>query len=245
MSSRTAPLPRAIVIGASSGIGRALAQALAAHGYAVGLAARRLELLTALQQQLGPHSRVKQIDVTDTARSMDQFRELVEDLGGADLVVVNAGFGQVNPPLDWAVEEQTIRVNVHGFAAITNAAMHYFLAQGRGQLVGISSVAAVRGRPEAPAYSASKAFMSSYLDGLRQRVFRLGLPITVTEIRPGFVDTALGQSPRRFWVASPELAARQILQAIRRRKKRAYVKRRWILVAWLMRWLPDWIYDRL
>ena len=238
-------MQKAIVIGASSGIGRALARVLAANGYAVGLAARRLPLLAELQQEIGPHARVKQIDVTDTARAMTQLGELIEELQGVDLIVLNSGFGQINPALDWPAEDETIRVNVHGFAAMANVAMRYFIGRGQGHLVGISSVAALRGYHETPAYGASKAFMSIYLDSLRQKAFRLGLPIAVSEIRPGFVDTAMVQTPHRFWVASPEVAARQMFRDITRRKSRCYVTRRWIFIAWLMKIVPDWIYYRL
>jgi short-subunit dehydrogenase len=238
-------MQKAIVMGASSGIGRALARVLAANGYTVGLAARRLPLLVELQEEIGPAARVKQIDVTDTAQAMIQLGAFIEELQGVDLIVLSSGFGQINPALDWGAEEQTIRVNVQGFAAMANVAMRYFIGQGRGHLVGISSVAALRGHHAAPAYGASKAFISTYLDSLRQKAFRLGLPIAVTEIRPGFVDTAMGQSPQRFWVASPEVAARQMFRDIARRRKCTYVTRRWVLVAWLMKIAPNWLYDRL
>ena len=235
----------AIIIGASSGIGQALAQVLAADGYVVGLAARRAHLLAELQQELGDRAQARCLDVADVPRAMTALTEWIVELRGVDLVVLNACLGHSNPDLRWDWEDETIRVNVHGIAALANVAMRYFIARGAGHLVGISSVAGVRGNSRAPAYCASKAFLSAYLDSLRYRVWRLGLPIAVTDIRPGFVDTAMGQSPHRFWVSSPAVAAQQIYAAIRRRKHRAYVTRRWILVAGLMRWLPDWLYRRL
>ena len=240
------PVRNAIVVGASSGIGRALALRLARDGWTLGLTGRRLRLLEELRDEIGAGARVKEMDVADTARAMAALQELIAEMGGADLVVLNAGTGAVNPDLAWEREEPAIRVNAHGFAGLANVAMRHFLARGRGHLVGISSLNALRGSRYAPAYSASKAFVSNYLEALWYHVARLGLPIAVTDVQPGFVDTAMtrGQS-RKFWVASPEQAADGIVEAIRRRRKRAVVTRRWIAVAWLMRVLPHWAYRRI
>lgn len=237
-------MPKAIIIGASSGIGRALARRLAREGYELGLAARRLPLLVELQQEIGPAARVKQMDVSDPEQAMRLLAELIDQMGGVDLVIVNAGVGRVNPELDWQAEKQTIDVNVRGFTAMVNVAMRHFLQQGRGHLVGISSVAALRGNRLAPAYGASKAFISHYLEGMRCKTIQLGLPITVTDIQPGWVDTALAQGATLFWVASPEVAADQIFAAIRRKKRHAYVTRRWRLIAWLLKVAPDWAFCR-
>jgi short-subunit dehydrogenase len=236
----------AIVIGASSGIGRALALRLARAGWTLGLTGRRVALLERLRDEIGGGARVQEMDVADTATAMARLEELIAAMGGADLVVVNAGTGSVNPGLDWALEEPAILVNVHGFAAMAGVAMRHFLARGRGHLVGISSVSALRGSRYAPAYSASKAFVSNYLESLWCYAAHAGLPIAVTDIQPGFVDTDMvrGQS-RMFWIASPEKVADQIHDAIRRRRKRAVVTRRWIVLAWLMRVLPDRVYRRI
>lgn len=238
-------MKKAIVVGASSGIGRALARILAQEGYGVGLMARRLPLLLELQQDLGPHAFVSQTDVADPVDAMSRFCELVRGMGGIDLVVISAGTGFINNDLEWSKENETIAVNVTGFTAMANAAMHCFLEQGSGHLVNVSSIAALRGDGSAPAYSASKAFESIYLEGLRQKVDALRLPITITDIQPGFVRTAMAQGRGLFWVASPEKAARQIYQAIRRRRKHAYVTRRWRLIAWLVKCLPDSLLLRL
>lgn len=238
-------MKQAILIGASSGIGRELAKVLVREGYVVGIAARRVPLLQELQQELGERALVKRMDVADVLRAMDDLSTWLKELGDVELVVLNAGLGHTNPDLRWDWEDETIRVNVQGIAALANVAMRHFIQYGAGHLVGISSVAGVRGNSRAPAYCASKAFLSTYLDSLRYRAWRLGLRIAVTDVRPGFVDTAMGQSPQRFWVASPELAAEQIYKAILRRKHRVYVTRRWMLVAWLMQLLPDCLYRRL
>ena len=236
---------KAIVVGASSGIGRALAVELARNGYAVGLMSRRTALLEQLQAELGPTARVQTGDVSQPDTAMPALEKLIQEMGGVDLVVLNAGTGHVNPDLKWEMEQETIAVNSLGFAALATVAFNYFTKQGRGHLVGISSVAALLANSRAPAYSASKAFASNYLAGLRCRALRAGLPIVVTDIKPGFVDTAMGQSPGRFWVASPEKAAAQIMDAIRRRAAHAYITRRWRLIAWLFKTLPEFILRRV
>ena len=156
----------AIVVGASSGIGRALALRLARDGWTLGLAGRRVGLLESLREEIGAGARVQEMDVADVPAARAGLETLITEMGGADLVVVNAGTGSVNPDLAWELEEPAIRVNALGFAAMANVAMRHFLARGRGHLVGISSLNGLRGSRHAPAYSASKAFVSNYLEGL-------------------------------------------------------------------------------
>ena len=235
----------AIIVGASSGIGRALSVALARDGYRIGVLARRTELLTQLQTELASLCTIKTADVSQPELAMPLLQELIDELGDVDLFIINAGIGFDNPALDWEPERATIGVNVLGFAAMANVAAKYLETRGSGHIAGISSVAALRGIGVAPAYSASKAFMSTYLQALRYRFKKMNLPVVVTDVLPGFVDTSMGKSPKRFWVASPEIAARQIVAAIRSRRSRVYVTRRWRLVGWLMRIVPDAIYSRL
>jgi len=166
-------------------------------------------------------------------------------MGSIDLIIISAGTGFINPELDWDKENETIAVNVAGFTAIANVAIHYFLKNGAGHLVNISSIAALRGSGSTPAYNASKAFESIYMDGLRHKIAKLHLPITITDIQPGFVDTAMAQGEGLFWVASPDEAAKQIYQAIKRKKKHAYITKRWRLIAWFFKFAPDRIYHRL
>ncbi len=135
-------------------------------------------------------------------------------------------------------------VNVRGFMSAAQVTMRHFLSRGRGHLVGISSIAALRGNPAA-AYAASKAFQSVYLDGLRAVARRSGKPIVVTEVQPGGVDTVMLKPDRplpavvrRLFVASPEKAARQILRAVQKRKKHAYITRRYAPVAFILKLLP-------
>ena len=237
-------MKKAIVIGATSGMGRELAKILAEHEYAVGLVGRRIALLRELQAEIGVQSHVKSFDIS-SEEAMSLLEELIQEMKGIELVVISAGCGFINPDLDFAKEKETIAVNVSGFAAMANVAFKHFVEQGAGHIVGISSVAALRGSGQAPAYNASKAFVSNYLEGLRQKAHQLGLPITVTEIQPGFVDTAMAQGEGLFWMASPSKAASQIYLAIAHKRNHAYVTRRWRLIAWLLKMIPGRLYNKM
>lgn len=237
-------MKKAIIIGATSGIGRELARLMAGCGYTVGIAGRRLELLQELQREFPGQMHIKRIDVTQPA-AMGQLKELISEMGGTDLVVISSGTGFVNKDLEWGKEKETIDVNVTGFAAMANVSFEHFRAAGAGQLVGISSIAAIRGSGEGPAYNATKAFVSNYLEGLRQNAAKAGLPITVTCIEPGLVDTAMAKGEGLFWVAPPQKAARQIFKAIEAKKMHAYVTKRWRLIAWLLKCLPARLYCKI
>ncbi len=237
---------RAIVIGGSSGIGRALVRELHAQGYRVGVGARRYPLLEDLRSQLSEDLAIQQVDVADRNTALQALDRLVAELGGLDIIIVAAGVGGEHGGMQWENQQHIIDVNVSGLTAILNWAYHYFSERGRGHIVAISSVLAVRGNRHSPAYSASKAFASHYLQGLRQRVHREKKPMLITDIRPGFVDTEMVQGRKdMFWVTSPEKAAKLIFHAVQKQKSCAYITGRWRLVAWLMRLLPERLYKRL
>ena len=238
-SSRTA-----VIVGASSGIGEALAHQLNREGWRLALLARRLDRLEAMRQTLAPETVVRSFDVTH-GDAATIFEEVLDELHGVDLVIISAGTGHLNRDLDPELDSDTVTVNVLGFMTIAQVAMRYFLRRGRGHLVGISSVAALRGVGDAAAYSASKAFQSIYLDGLRDLTRHRGLPIAVTEVQPGFVDTAMMKTERPLpavarWllVASPDRAAQQIVRAVRKRAKHVYITRRYGLIAFVLKLLP-------
>jgi len=150
-------MPAAIIVGASTGIGRALARELASRGYALGLVARRQELLQQLASELPSNSVIDVVDVTHLEETTGKLTAMFEKLGDIDLFIYNSGIGRENPPLDLTPELDTIRVNVVGFANAMNVAVRVMERQGHGHLVGISSIASFRGGPVAPAYGASKA----------------------------------------------------------------------------------------
>lgn len=234
---------RAIVVGASSGIGAALARRLAADGYEVGLCARRRDRLTELGDELPTKAYVARMDVTDTADAREGFAELADAMGSVDLVVLSAGVGYENRELDPEQELNTVATNALGFTAVAVGAMELFERQGYGHLVGISSLAAHFASGATASYNASKAFVSTYCDGLRYRARGLDAEVDVTTIEPGFVDTDLAGGD--LWLCSPETAADQILAAVSRGRRHAYVTRRWRLVAWLLALMPDAVRARL
>lgn len=238
-------MKKAIVIGASSGIGKELALRLARAGYAVGLMARRVPLLESLQKEIPTQTYVGSIDLSKPEEAVKQAQSMIDRMGGMDLMVISSGTGSINYDLHWEKEKQTILVNVEGFCALAGLAFNTFKKEGHGHLVGISSIAALRGSNHAPAYHASKAFMSNYLEGLRKKAFQEKLAIDVTDVRPGYVDTPMALGDHKFWVAPPQKAAEQIYNAIQKKKEVVYITKRWSLIAYVMKVVPFWIYKRV
>ncbi|MCE1246151.1 MAG: SDR family NAD(P)-dependent oxidoreductase [Firmicutes bacterium] len=236
---------KAVIIGATSGIGKALAEILLEKGYMVGLTGRRTELAEDLKNKYPGRAFVSFMDVKNTAESPVQLKKLIDEIGGMDLFVYSSGVGNINPDLSFELEQEAVEINVTGFINLTTAAAEYFRKQGSGHIVGISSVASLRGSAEGPAYNATKAFMSNWLEGVRIKFFKAGLPVTVTEILPGLTDTAMAKGEGLFWVEPVEKVAGEIYQAIIKRKHRATVTKRWALIAFLIKWMPDWIYRKL
>jgi short-subunit dehydrogenase len=237
-------MQKIIIIGATSGIGRELARIYAGEGHLVGVSGRRQDLLYSLQLEFPNHVVTECFDVT-TPQSITHVQSLIHKLGGLDLLIYNAGYGDVSDALDWEIDRQTVEINVNGFISIVHYTFQYFVAHGGGQLATTSSIASIRGNSQAPAYSASKAFQSVYFEGLHMKAKKAGWPIYVSDIQPGFVDTKMARGEGRFWVASPEKAAYQIVEALRKKKWRVYITRRWWLVAKLAKWMPDFVYHRI
>jgi short-subunit dehydrogenase len=238
-------MKKAIVIGASSGIGKELAIVLANNGYEIGLMARKTEVLQVVKNEISTKSHVGHIDLSKVPDAIEKLRHMIQKMQGVDLIVINAGIGFLNPELDWKKEQQTLDVNVYGFCALAGEVYKFFAKQGDGHLVGISSIGALRGSPVAPSYNASKAFMSNYLEGLRKKAFQEELPVIITDIKPGFVDTDMAKGEGKFWVATPQKAAEQIFSAVSKQKQHAYITRRWRLIGWALKLMPDWIYQRM
>ncbi|SNB46859.1 SDR family NAD(P)-dependent oxidoreductase [Geobacter sp. DSM 9736] len=238
-------MKNSIIVGASSGIGRELAHALAAKGHTVGLASRRTDALEALQKEIPRKTYVRQIDLAEPEKAMDSLRELITEMGGMELVVISSGISFHNPDLMWESELDTINVNVVGFTAMATAAFRYFCEKGGGHIVGISSFRALRGGWSSPAYNASKAYVSNYLEGLRIKAKKLGKDIRISDIRPGLVATPMIGKKEGMLVASAKKAADQIAEAIEKKEPVAYVTKRYRLIAALMRNMPDSVYSRL
>lgn len=228
----------ALVVGASSGIGKAIAEHLLARGWTVGVTSRKRENLDEMVSKWGNRAVATAIDVDDPEDARKGLTALANDLGGVHLWVLNAGTGILNRDFAWEPERQTIATNVMGFAAMTDVAVHHCIARGEGRIVGISSVAKKRGHPFTASYSGSKAFVSLYLDGVRQYLRRAAPKASVTEAAPGYIDTPLQQFDEAFWVVSAETAAKQIVAAALARRKHAYVPRRWAIIAALLSLMP-------
>jgi len=238
-------MKKAIVVGASSGIGHQLAILLAANGYKVGITGRRDQLLLNLQSTNPEQFVVSVFDATDVENIPQYLNQLSKELGGLDLLVLSSGTGKVNEALDAKIEQDTNALNVAGFSAIAGWAFDFFQKQAFGHFAAITSIAGIRGSRQAPSYFASKAYQISYLEGLRQKAKHTRLPIYITDIRPGFVDTAMAAGENLFWIASVEKAASQIYKAIEHKRDVVYVTKRWRLIGFLFWILPKFIHKRL
>jgi len=246
-----APRKRAILIGASSGIGAALAKQLASEGWTLALLARRANLLTALcseiNQQAGEVRATAYVhDVNHTDEVPTLLGRIVADLGGLDLFVYNTGINLIveRAEFDFEKDAQMTTVNYIGALAWLNPVAAMFQSAHGGTIVGIGSVAGDRGRVGAPGYNASKAALHSYLESLRNRLTRYG--VHVLTVKPGFVDTDMVKaSPRKFLVISAEKAAASITSAIRHRKQTLYTPWFWSWLMLVVRHIPSVVFRRL
>lgn len=162
-----------------------------------------------------------------------------------DLAIMCSGTGNINATLDYDVERPTIDTNIVGWTFAIDMFYHIFEQQGNGHLVAITSAGGLRGEPMAPAYSATKAYQINYMEALRKKAYKSGIQITVTDIRPGLVNTAMAKGEGLFWVMPVEKVASQIIAAIRKKKSKAYVTKRWHILAILNKNLPYWLYKRM
>ncbi len=243
--------PVALVTGASTGIGAALARELARRGYAVGLVARRGELLETLAQELvtgGGRAAWASADVTDRESTEAAVTQIAGTLGPIDLLVANAGGSEPSPaqkvPVDAAI--RVMQLNYFGVLHAVGAVLPTMLARGAGHLAVVSSVASFRGMPTHGAYCASKAAVSTLFESFR--IDLAGSGIAVTTIHPGFVATPLTEKNRHPmpFLMSAERAARIIADGLARR--RTDVTFPWqlrVLMGWMLRWTPAWIWDRV
>lgn len=243
-------MKKAIVVGASSGIGAAIARALLASGADVALVARRAPELESLAASFGEERRRARTyvhDVTLFEETAPLFERIVSDLGGLDTLVYAAGVMPKIEEGEYAFDKdrQMIEVNLLGAMAWMNLAAARFEAARGGTIVGISSIAGERGRRANPAYCTSKAALTTYLESLRNRLARYG--VNVVTIKPGFVDTAMTRGMKGlFWLVSPERAASQSLALARRGVgASAFVPARWALVAMIIRAIPSFVFRRM
>ncbi len=227
-------------MGASSGIGLEVAKMLMQQGWAVGVAARRVELL----QDLGAAA-VERIDVT-ADDATEALQRLITKLGGMDLYFHSSGIGKQNRELAADIELATVQTNGIGFTRMIGEAYRYFAKQGSGHIAAITSIAGTKGLGPAPAYSATKAMQNVYLQALEQQACSRGLDIRFTDIRPGFVDTALLAGNFHYpLMLRPEKVAREIVSAINHRRHIRVIDWKYRVLTALWRRIPRWVWRRI
>lgn len=234
-----------VIIGATSGIGKALFEKYASEDNRIGIIGRRANLLDELCQTYPSKTIIAKADITIMEEIEQAINALHKDLGHIDLAIVCAGIGEINATLDYAVERPTIDTNVVGWTFVIDMLYHIFERQGCGYLVAITSAGGLRGEPMAPAYSATKAYQINYIEALRKKAYKSGIQITVSDIRPGLVDTAMAKGEGLFWVMPVEKVASQIIAAIRKKNSIAYVTKRWHILAIINKFLPFGLYKRM
>lgn len=238
-------MKRAVIVGATSGLGLEVARLLLERGWSIGVAGRRVEMLEQLRAVAPDRVCVHAIDVTQDD-APDRLHALIDDLGGMDLYFHSSGIGRQNPDLDPSIELSTVRTNGEGFVRMVTAAYRYFRTQGHGHIAAITSVAGTRGMGAAAAYSATKRFQRTYLDALAQLAHREGLRLHITDIRPGFVRTALLNPEVRYpMLMEPAPVARRIVDAVERRRRVATIDRRYRALVLLWRLLPQCVWERM
>lgn len=242
----------AIVVGASSGIGRAVAEALAHAGTQVALVARRGDELSQICAEInGLHGGRAFAYVHDVHQIEDApvlLQQIAHEMGGLDLIVYAAGILPPTKATEYnsEMDAEIIAVNLVGAVAWLNAAADRFQHTKSGTIVGISSVAGERGRRGSPAYGASKAALNTFLESLRNRLAVQG--VQVVTIKPGYVATPMTQSAKiskLFPIIPADRAARQIVTAAQHGQRSAYVPGLWGPVMWLVRAIPSRIFRRL
>ena len=233
-------MSKAIIVGASSGIGLEVARLFIQRGWTVGVAARRLDLL----QTIGAAD-VEQIDVT-SADAPDKLMQLVERLGGMDLFFYASGIGKQNRELTPDIELATVETNGLGFTRMIGCAYRYFAQQGRGHIAAITSIAGTKGLGPAPAYSATKAMQNVYLQALEQQANARKLDIRFTDIRPGFVATALLSGTFHYpMMLKPQAVAREIVSAIEHHKHIRVIDWKYRILTAVWRRIPRCIWRRI
>ena len=234
-----------LIIGATSGIGRVLFEKYAADGNCIGIVGRRTHLLDELHHEHSGTTFTATADIIKQEEIDQAIHTLCSKLKHTDLAIVCSGTGDLNPSLDYALECPAIETNVRGWTFVIDTLYNIFEQQGHGHLVAITSAGGLRGEPMAPAYSATKAYQINYMEAMRKKAFKSGGHITVTDIRPGLVDTAMAKGDGLFWVMPVDKVANQIISAIRKKKSKVYVTKRWHFLAIINKNLPFILYKRM
>ena len=234
-----------LIIGATSGIGKALFKLYIKDNHRIAIVGRRTHLLDELSRKHPSNTFAATADITKQDEIEQAIHLLYRKLGNIDLAIICSGTGDLNPSLEYSIELLTIETNVMGWTFVIDTLYNLFEQQNHGHLVAITSAGGLRGEPTAPAYSATKAYQINYMEALRKKAFKAGNKIVVTDIRPGLVDTAMAKGDNLFWVMPVDKVARQISTAIRRKKSKLYVTKRWHILAVINKFLPFSLYKRM
>lgn len=222
-----------LIIGATSGIGKALYLHYVEIGNNIAIMGRRKEILDELSSN-NPGTTVPiPCDVSNCNSFDSAFENAIQSLNTLDLAIVCAGIGELNPSLKYEIEHDTISTNVIGWTNVMDKLYHLMENQGKGQIVSITSIGGLQPTPVAPSYSASKAYQINYTKSLQAKSKKT--PIIITEIRPGLVDTRMAKGEGLFWVMPVEKVTKQIISAINKKKKFRIVTKRWRILNWIIK----------
>lgn len=239
-----ADMKKAIVIGASSGMGYEVAKLLLKDGWQVGLAARRIAMLEQLKEEFPQQVVISGIDVTE-GDAPTKLNELIEKLGGVELYFHASGIGKQNPELDETIEMNTVRTNALGFTQMIDTIYNYMKEHGGGHIAVISSIAGTKGLGPAPSYSATKAFQNTYIQALEQLANGHRYNIRFTDIRPGFVDTPLLSGGSYPMLMNQQYVARKIVKAIYSKKHVKVIDWRYAILTKCWRLIPNFIWRHI
>lgn len=246
------PLRSVIIIGATSGIGRAVTERLVAEGARVGIAGRREDRLKEIQEQLGTERvSYRVMDVTEASATV-ALDELIAEVGAPDALLYASGIGKQNPTLDADIELRTVETNCAGMVRLVDHFVNYvkrepaYNKKHKAHIAVITSVAGTMGMGPAPAYSATKSMQSAYLVALAQHARMERIPLSVGDIRPGFVATDILNPEKRYpMLMSVERAARFVVRSLRRHQRITIFDWRYRLLVGFWRCIPRCVWERL
>jgi len=235
-------MKRAIIVGATSGIGYEVAKCLLKKEWILGIAGRREEELKVLQAMAPDRVSIQVLDITEE-EAPELLLRLIDRVGGMDLYFHSSGIGKQNRSLIPEIEIPIFETNVTGFGRMVIAAFQYFRKQGHGHIAVISSIAGTKGLGASPAYSATKRFQNTYIEALSQLVKIEQLNIRFTDIRPGFVDTAILNDAHRYpMLMKPDKVAQKIVKALERKCQVKIIDWRYAVLVFFWRMIPRWLW---
>lgn len=237
-------MKKVIIIGATSGLGRELAQHYINSGNIVGIAGRRGYLLEEIKSLNPSNVYTSEFD-SSKPEAKEKLNNLIKEMGGMDLFVYCAGTGYVNKELEIQKEMQTIDVNVYGFTQLINIAYNYFKEKGNGHIAAVASVSGIRTLSICPSYCASKRYNMMYLKAIGHLAKKEKLNIKFTTINPGFIKTALIQSRNYPLTTSLEKGGLLLYKAIERGKKRCFIPSYWGLISYIILLIPNFIWKKI